>query len=73
MESDRPLVITLEKVINVPAATKVFRARERSRNDETTVFFGTNIMPEECVIEVHNDNIRAVSDTTGSETVDVED
>ncbi len=67
---ERPLVITLEDPIHVPEYTKVFRARERRTDDLFTQFVGSNTTAD--VLHVHNDNIRAIADTTGSETIEAE-
>ena len=65
--TDRPLCVTLERKISIPGERheppegRVFRARERSVDDDTTWFFGLNIGPENTSVEVSNDNIRSVA------------
>lgn len=63
---EKSLCVTLERDITVPGEyhepcqASVFRATERSVHDDSTSFFGLNIGPPNTVIEVSNDNIRAV-------------
>ena len=63
---ENSLCVTLERDITVPGAyhepfqASVFRATERSVHDDATSFFGLNIGPPNTVVEVSNDNIRAV-------------
>lgn len=63
---DHPLCVTLERDVAIPGndhepnATSVFRARERSIQDDTMRFFGLLVGPENTVVEVSKDNVRGV-------------
>lgn len=64
---EHPLCVTLERDVTIPGEyhepmqASVFRATERSVHDDATTFFGLTIGPPNTVVEVSNDNIRAVA------------
>lgn len=65
--TEKDICVTLERPVSIPGSnhrppqTTVFRARERSLKDDTTLFLGLNIGPDNAVVEVSNDNIRSVA------------